>query len=71
MALKDWIKTRDNKEHIEFRKKNYPGTGYSEVSIIKDMRNSIYSVHIPYRSIEHFRTKTSALKFAKSYMKNH
>ena len=70
MALKDWTNARDKNEFYNKKTK--------ETIIIYDLAGrtgywikSNYFMGGKRRLYKHFKTKTQALKFAKSYMRKH
>ena len=63
--LKDWKKVKDNKEFIEYEKK---GSKKEWIQVSKGI--NYWYVSYPSRRIP-LKTKSQALKYAKSYMRKH
>ena len=62
MALKDWKKIGHYNRHWK--------KGYKEIEIVED-RTIAIRVHGKRTYTRHFRTKLTALKYAKAYMRTH
>ena len=69
MALKDWKKTTNLEEQIDFEKddKHYLMLALSEQGMGKK-----WIIYINgFKKFKFFKTKQQALKFAKAYMRSH
>ena len=68
MALKDWRKTtqESTKDYIEYEKKKDPNNYW--IQITKRYKNWMVNINGKSRF---FKTKSSALSYAKSYMRTH
>jgi len=72
MATKDWKKTIDTQNYIEWMNKNRIYVGVINSNGLWKNPHKGWSFTILNRnSIKNFKTKTSAMKFARSYMKKH
>ncbi|MFW5794153.1 MAG: hypothetical protein ACOCV1_01600 [Bacillota bacterium] len=72
MALKDWKKTVDERSELEFRNKKTGDIISFDKATSQDLRYMIWDFYINKKQqIESFKTKSEALKYAKSYMEKH
>ena len=70
MSLRDWRISTKDKTHIVYKRKDKTDV----VSVHKLLGNEGYvfdMVNKPFSSEKYFKTKSQALKFAKSYMRKH
>jgi len=75
MATKDWKKTKNTKNHIQFEQRGNNNRWAETLNII--YFKPIWEITISYDiSSDHhtkvpFKTKTQALKYARAYMRKH
>lgn len=70
MALKDWKKTQNKKDWIQYNKKNdmYWNSDYVSIEPFKD-NWTVSTILFEGDNEKSFKSKSQALKFAKSYMR--